>query len=365
MSPLSAIMLDQAEKFNKLGISTELVGEAQTNPVSRRRVLQGEVQIVLISPESLILNVKYRDMLMSQQYKNHMIALVVDEAHCVRTWLANKFYGTFGIICTIFYRGDQFRKTFAVIGELRSLIPETTHVMALTATATTLTFKIVSERLGLKDPVVTAKSCNRRNIKLEVKPKQKLESFCETLAMNIRSNKLDYPRTIIFCSSYTACTSLYQTIVECLGEDATNPPGYPDLPDYRYLTMFTRASTQQMKEKVMSLFSKEGGTLRLVIATAAFSMGVDCPDVHQVIHWGAPSGLEQYVQEIGRAGRDGVQSQAILIEGTNRHTEATMREYLKNTTKCRRQELFKAFIMFEADDSVTPNNCCDICAERN
>ena len=55
-----------------------------------------------------------------------------------------------------------------------------------------------------------------------------------------------------------------------------------------------------------------------------------------------------------------MQSQAILIEGTNCHTEATMKEYLKNMTKCRHQEVFKTFIMFEADDSVTPNNCCDI-----
>ena len=96
--------------------------------------------------------------------------------------------------------------------------------------------------------------------------------------------------------------------MEHLEEHATNPPGYPDLPEYRYATMYTRASTQQMKEKVMSLFSKMGGTLRIVIATAAFSMGVDCPNVHQIIHWGTPTRTEQYVQKIGRAGRDGALS---------------------------------------------------------
>jgi len=125
--------------------------------------------------------------------------------------------------------------------------------------------------------------------------------------------------------------------------------------------MFTRALTQHIKEKVISLFSKIGGTLRLVIATAAFSMGVHCPDMHQIIHWGAPSRLEQYVQEIGRASRDGVLSQAILIQGNlNRCTEASMEEYVKNTTKCRRQELFKTFIMYKDDDSIAPKNCYDL-----
>jgi len=65
--------------------------------------------------------------------------------------------------------------------------------------------------------------------------------------------------------------------MEKLGEHVTNPPGYPDLIDYRCATMYTRAATTDMKEKVMSLFSKTGSTLRLITATTAFSTGIDCP----------------------------------------------------------------------------------------
>ena len=89
ISPLSAIMVEQTEKFNSLGIKTEFVGEAQTNPSSRRRVLNGEAQIVFISPENAIKNSKYRNMFLSHQYKDHLVALVIDEAHCVRTWYVN------------------------------------------------------------------------------------------------------------------------------------------------------------------------------------------------------------------------------------------------------------------------------------
>ena len=79
-------MVEQTEKFNSLGIATEFVGEAQTNPSSRRKVLSGVAQVVLISPENTIQNLAYRNMFLSEQYKNYLVALVVDEAHCVRTW---------------------------------------------------------------------------------------------------------------------------------------------------------------------------------------------------------------------------------------------------------------------------------------
>jgi len=79
-------MVEQTEKLNVLGITTEFVGEAQTNPSSCRRVLNGEVQVVLISPENAIQNLTYHNMFLSKQYKNLLVALVVDEAHCVRTW---------------------------------------------------------------------------------------------------------------------------------------------------------------------------------------------------------------------------------------------------------------------------------------
>ena len=85
-------MLEQAEKFNRLGIATELVGEAQRDAASHRKLLHEETQIVLISPENLILHVNYCNMLLSERYKTHMVAFVVDEAHCIITWLVQLNY---------------------------------------------------------------------------------------------------------------------------------------------------------------------------------------------------------------------------------------------------------------------------------
>ncbi len=77
--------------------------------------------------------------------------------------------------------------------------------------------------------------------------------------------------------------------------------------------MYTRASLAEMNEEVMSSFKTAGSKLRIVIATVAFSMGVDCPDIRQVIHYGVPNLIEEYVQETGQAGRDGLLSEAELI----------------------------------------------------
>ena len=79
-------MLDQRAKFIHHGLSTEFVGEAQDDKMARRRVLSGDVQLVFISPESILNNVHYRNMLHTPQYKDKLVAVAVDEAHCVKTW---------------------------------------------------------------------------------------------------------------------------------------------------------------------------------------------------------------------------------------------------------------------------------------
>lgn len=125
--------------------------------------------------------------------------------------------------------------------------------------------------------------------------------------------------------------------------------------------MYTRASTPAMKEMVMSLFSDTKSILRVLIATTAFSMGIDMLDIHQVYHFGAPCNIEQYLQEIGRAGRDGELSHAILINGKNRFTQQKMKSYCENKDSCRRLKLFQSFIMYEHAECLKCK-CCDICA---
>ena len=86
ISPLTSIMMDQRAKFAPLGLSTEFVGEAQEDPTATRRVLEGKIQLVYISPEAILKNWHYRHMLLSEAYKEKLVALAIDEAHCIKTW---------------------------------------------------------------------------------------------------------------------------------------------------------------------------------------------------------------------------------------------------------------------------------------
>ena len=86
ISPLTAIMQEQAQRFSEAGIESGFIGEAQKDPVVRRKVLKGELDLVYISPENIICNSRYRNMMLKPQYKDRLIAVVVDEAHCVKTW---------------------------------------------------------------------------------------------------------------------------------------------------------------------------------------------------------------------------------------------------------------------------------------
>lgn len=250
-----------------------------------------------------------------------------------------------------------------MIGELRCLIPEHVRILALTATATCSTMDIIVERLSLRDYVVVALPPNRPNIKLTLQPSKDLQEYSLELSEQLRSLKLNYPKTILFCQSYKDCSMFYLCINHYLGNDKTHPSRYPNLLEYRLITMYTRASTTPMKEMIASLFSEKSSNLQMVIATTAFGMGVDFPDIDQIIHWGPPSNLEQYAQEVGRAGRGGQKSCAILMyDKVNRHSELTMKRYCENKEECRRKKLFENFVMYEPCIYKVKCECCDICA---
>uniref|UniRef100_A0A1X7UN26 DNA 3'-5' helicase n=1 Tax=Amphimedon queenslandica TaxID=400682 RepID=A0A1X7UN26_AMPQE len=118
VSPLVSLMMDQKAKFTPGGIKAEFVGEQQTDSIAIKPVLSGAIELVYISPESLLANTMFRNMLLSLNYKKKLVVFVVDEAHCVKC-------------CNI-----------------RSLLPSHVNVMALTATATNDTYKAVCQRLS-------------------------------------------------------------------------------------------------------------------------------------------------------------------------------------------------------------------------
>jgi len=156
-------------------------------------------------------------------------------------------------IITIFYivphRGDDFRVAFSTIGDVRSLIPDNVHIIALTATVTTNSFCIITERLSLKDPVVVGVKPNQPNIKYFVEPLPAVEVLCDTLRTGLKNLRLTFPKTLVFCRSLGDCSTLYQAIRRKMGDDFTEPPKYPDLHCFRLVDMFTRACNKKMKEK--------------------------------------------------------------------------------------------------------------------
>jgi bloom syndrome protein len=285
----------------------------------------------------------YRNMILSPVYKEKLVGMVIDEAHCVKTW------------------GDSFRIAYALLGDVRSILPSHINIMALTATATNETYKCVCKRLSLIDPVLIGCPPDRNNIMYEVKPMIDMSIFCENIAVKIKTLGLEYHKTVIFCQCYTDCAAMYHTLKSKLGPFITYPPNYPILYEFSVIAMYTRASKIEMKEKILSSFCDPKGKLRVIIATTAFGMGVDCRDIRTVFHWKPPSTLEQYMQESGRAGRDGLPSKAILMYGNpGKSVDNNVRNYGDNNKYCRRELLMKDFL-FANSCYIEKCTCCDIC----
>ena len=326
-------MVDQHEKFIIRGLKTEYLCESNYNKETEVNIIKGEVQLVYISPESLLNNIKYRRMLLSTPYRNNLMGLVVDEAHCVKTW------------------GDSFRIAFAEIGTLRSLIRKDIRIMALTATCTSETLKVIEERLSLEQPDVIASSPQRSNIFFCKKPPIIIDDLSSQLADEFKERRINFPKTVIFCRSYKDCGDLFVMLRHKLGEDYTEPKGYPDFDEFRMIEVYTRVAKPEKREEIIKLFVIPESNLRLIIATTAFGMGIDCPDISRIFHWGLPSSIEEYVQETGRAGRNGMEAEAILFGGkTGRHASLTMKAYSLNTTICRRKFLYQDFLQYKDDD---------------
>ena len=109
--------------------------------------------------------------------------------------------------------------------------------------------------------------------------------------------------------------------------------------------MYSRASTVKMKEKNLMSFSKVDCTLRVLMATTPFGMGVDIPNIRWIVHWSLPRLIEDYVQETGQAGRDGLTATALLVYGhLHRTVSSSMKKYGQNITTCRRKCLFADFL---------------------
>ena len=132
----------------------------------------------------------------------------------------------------------------------------------------------------------------KKNMKYSVSVSTDFEKFITTITEELGKKRRDYPKTIIFCQRYLDCSQLYLRIRYTLQENFTEPPSSPDIHYNHLITMYHSSATQPTKEKIITSFCQQESKLRILIATSAFRLGIDCPDIRHIIHWGPPTDLD-------------------------------------------------------------------------
>ncbi len=271
ISPLIALMEDQVAKLETLGLAVARIHSGRDRLASRQACLDylaGKLQFLFIAPERLSVT-GFPEMLA----KRKPTLVAVDEAHCISQW------------------GHDFRPDYRMIGQYLPLL-RPAAVIALTATATPSVQADIEKQLGLSNPARFIQGFRRDNIAIEVveaAPSDRLDLLRELLADPARRP------AIVYAPNRKQTESLAVDLA-----DLAKPAAY-----HAGLTNTLRASVQ---EDFLS------GNLDVMVATIAFGMGIDKPDVRTVVHVALPGSVERYYQEIGRAGRDGKPSRAILMQ---------------------------------------------------
>lgn len=242
------------------------------------------------------------------------------------------------------------------MGELRAFL--SVPFLALTATATVDTQDRIKDSLNLYQPFVLVAIPNKTNVKYNVATLNTGNPalIFSKLVDDLKKNKYGAERIIIFCRTMSLLRTLYAYVDDSF-------PDYFNFLDKPYARFHSRTS-DIVKKHIIDSFADPSGNVRLLMATVAFGMGIDCKGLYKVIHFGPPSSLNAYFQESGRVGRDGLKSEAILVKykgySKSSNIEKDMKEYCTNSVVCRRKLLLR--IYGEAPPKVMPpHSCCDIC----
>jgi len=235
-------------------------------------------------------------------------------------------------------------------------------MLVLATTATTSLRIEMSYLFGLRNEMVLSLPPCRDNVMFVITSYSKLEDVLEPIAEKLKKEQTHFTRMLICCQTDEHCANSYLYFKHELGSGFLNPPNAPDLARFRLVDMYLSCTT--VKKTIIERFTKES-SLRVVIATKAFGLDIDCFGVQQIIHVGPPSDLESYIQETSRVGRDGVPSVALLCRHNKRKPllDLNMIKYVSNEMACRRDVLFGLFDHYERRFSGDLCMCCDLCAK--
>ena len=176
------------------------------------------------------------------------------------------------------HRGDSFRAEFSKLGEIRSILPENVHVMALTATATNSTRAAAIRTLDVQSPTIVSIHPSKQNLIYYVAEKSSVSTSFAPIISKLSQLRSKMGKVIIFCRTYDQVTTVYYHFKRQLGVGFTEPPGALDIMQFRLVDMFTHCTHKSVKDSILHHF-KEDSPLRVVVATVAFGMGIDCPDI--------------------------------------------------------------------------------------
>ena len=330
VSPLISLMKDQVDALQASGVPATFLNSALDTEEARsrwRRLSRGEFRLLYVAPERLML-----DSFLEHALNWKIAQIAIDEAHCISEW------------------GHDFRPEYRELKKLRSHFPDV-PVMALTATATERVRDDILKQLKLRDPRSYVASFNRPNLTYRVEAKA--AAYDQLLAF-LRARPND--SGIVYCASRKTSESI---ATKLRADGIAAQPYHAGLePGER-----TRHQDAFLRDDV-----------RVISATIAFGMGINKPNVRFVVHYDLPKNLESYYQETGRAGRDGLPSDCLLLfnpgdvvkqtrfieeksESEARIARAQLREmvHYAETRACRRATLLRYF------GETFPNKPCNGC----
>lgn len=350
VSPLLALISNQVKHMLRLRVPTLAITSEMSE--SDRKFASSElykpqlkVRLLYVTPE-FVSKARLASSVFQYLYSTRRLArFVIDEAHCVDQW------------------GHDFRPDYVRLSRLREQFPSV-PIMALTATARINTIKDIQTQLGMRDAVVLRQSFNRPNLTYRVEPKRAGGATLECIAEFVRTSHAG-ECGIIYCLSRRDCENVASDLSTRFGIRARH--------FHAGLANSDKASIQDGWER---------GEFLVIVATIAFGMGIDKPDVRFVIHHSMPKSLEGYYQETGRAGRDGERAECVLYWSMNdsRRLEtmindspdaspeqkrlqleslAQVKAFCLEVNECRRTNILKYFS--ETFDPRACRRACDNC----